>query len=190
MQDKILIIDIETTGLSHKNKIVEIGIVELNIINGEKRILFSELCHETGITLKEVENAWIVQNGYITVDEIRHSKNLLFWKPQIQAILDAYPRGATAFNNSFDFGFLINRGFRFTRKLQCPMIFSTPICKLPQRRAGNGFKWPSAQEAYNYFFPSNKYKELHRGADDAFHEAEIVFKLITDYKFDCDIVIR
>jgi len=174
---KILVFDIETTGfLNQGGKIVEVGIVELDLNNGERKILFNQVCHETGITKEEVENSWIVKNSDLTVDAIQTSKNLLFYKEEIQQIINAYPLGITAFNNSFDFGFFENRGFHLPKKLDCPMKLSTDICRLPSVN-GMNYKWPKVQEAYDFFFGKTDYIETHRGADDAFHEAEIVYEL-------------
>lgn len=173
---KILVLDLETTGFLNENgKIVEIGIVELNLDNGEKKIIYNQVCHEKGITLEDVEKSWIVQNSDLNVEQIKYSPSLDRIKPTVQKILDDYPLGATAFNNSFDFGFMENRGFVFPKKLDCPMKLSTDICQIPSPRGG--FKWPKVQEAYDFFFGKTDYIEQHRGADDAFHEAEIVFEL-------------
>ncbi len=173
---KILVLDIETTGfLKSGGKIIEIGIVELDLENGEREILFSEVCHEESITLAEIENSWIVKNSDITTKLIKFSGTLESKRKRIQRILDSYPEGATAFNNAFDFGFLENRGFNFVRKLPCPMKLSTDICKLPSPRGG--YKWPKVEEAHLHFFGNVGYIEKHRGADDAFFEAEIVYKL-------------
>ena len=76
----------------------------------------------------------------------------------------------------FDFDFLKSRGFKFPKELPCPMKLSTNICKIPSKNK-KGYKWPKVQEAYDFFFPDNDYIEKHRGADDAFYEADIVFKL-------------
>lgn len=54
------------------------------------------------------------------------------------------------------------------------MKLSTNICQLPGNR---GFKWPKVPEAYEFFFGKTGYIESHRGADDAFHEADIVYEL-------------
>lgn len=172
---KILIIDIETTGFMPKGRIVEVGIVELNLDTGEKKILFDQVCHESGITEEEVAKSWIVEHSDLTVEAVRKSRNLVRLKPTIQLIIDSYPIGATAYNNKFDFGYLKNRGFNFPKELPCPMILSTNICKCPGKRGG--YKWPSVQEAWDFFFPNTKYIETHRGADDAFHEASIVKEL-------------
>lgn len=177
--EKILILDIETTGFQNQGgKIVEVGIVELDLSNGERKIIFDEVTHEDGITLGEVQNAWIIQNSDLTMEAIRHSKNLKHYKQEIQTILDSYPHGATAFNNDFDFNFLKSRGFIFPNELDCPMKLSTDILKLPSRHPSHGkYKFPKVQEAYDHFFGKTEYIELHRGADDAYHEAEIVYEL-------------
>lgn len=185
MENKILILDIETTGfLNSGGKIVEIGIVELDLTNGEQKIIFDEMCHEKGITKKEVEDSWIIKNSDMTIEDVRNSKRLDKLKPKIQAIINDYKLGATAFNNTFDFGFLEDRGFSFPKKLGCPMKISTNICKIPNNRGG--YKWPKVQEAYDFFFGKTDYIEKHRGADDALHEAKIVYKLFTMGKFKID----
>lgn len=174
---KIAIIDIETTDFLQRNgKIVEVGIVELDLSNGNREIIFDQVCWETGLTEKEVDESWIVKNSNLTKEQIRTSQNLNVLKPLIQRIINDYPLGATAFNNAFDFGFLEDRGFVFPRKLPCPMKLSTDICKLSKAN-GYGFKWPKVEEAHKHFFGDVGYIEKHRGADDAYFEAEIVYKL-------------
>ena len=189
---KVLIVDIETTGfLKSGGRIVEIGIVELNLDNGEKKILFDEICWEKGLTKKECDDSWIVSNSTLTTEDIRTSKNLNFYREQIQQILNDYPLGATAFNNAFDFDFLKSRSFSFPRELPCPMKLSTDICKIPhkvgkngKRRKGN--KWPSFEEAHRHFFPDEEYKEEHRGGQDAKDEARLVYELYKMGKFIVD----
>lgn len=175
---KILVLDIETTGfLNQGGKIVEVGIVSLDLSNGQKEMIFDSLCHERPITRKEVEDSWIVKNGYITIEEIQQSVWLPKILPEIQKIIDSYPNGATAFNRSFDFDFLKSRGVSFPKELPCPMLLSTDICKLPNQNGYSSYKWPKVEEAWKHFFPDIEYVELHRGADDAFHEADIVYAL-------------
>lgn len=177
MNKKILIIDIETTDfLQRGGKIVEIGIVELCLETFTKKIIFNEVMHEEGITKDDLENSWIIQNSTLTLEDVFASKSLDFYKEKIQHILNSYPNGATAFNNAFDFGFMEDRGFQFPKKLDCPMKLSTDICKIPHSN-GRGYKWPKVEEAHKYFFGDVGYIEQHRGADDAFHEADIVYAL-------------
>jgi len=176
---RILIIDIETTGLSPKNgSIVEVGIVELDLETGKRKVIYDTLCHQKPITLEHVQNCWIVEMGYITVDEIRRSVDFKKIRDDIQGIINNYPAGVTAYNKKFDISFLEAAGITFPKVLDCPMILATPICKLPSTYKGHGkFKYPKVEECYDYLFPDNDYKEIHRGGDDALHEAEIVYEL-------------
>lgn len=174
---KILIFDIETTGFLEKGGlIVEIGMVELNLLNGEKKIVFDSMCWEDGMSEEIFEKSWISKNSNMCINDFKNSPNLKTIKNKIQKIINSYPNGCTAYNNQFDFGFFENRGFKFPVKLDCPMRLSTDICKLPARQ-GPGWKWPKVQEAYDIFFPESNYIEEHRGADDAMHEAEIIYEL-------------
>lgn len=173
---KILILDIETTGFSHsKCSIVEVGIVSLDLDTGDKEILFDKVMHEDKTTKQELDASWIIKNTDMTTREILSSNTFDFYKEEIQSIVDGYELGSTAFNNAFDNGFLESRGVIFKRKLSCPMKLSTNICKIPGRY-GN-YKWPNVQEAYDFFKGENDYIEKHRGADDAYHEADIVYEL-------------
>lgn len=183
MENKILILDIETTGfLQNGGKIVEIGIVSLNLQSGEITPLFGEVTHEKGITKEEVEISWIVKNSSLTTEMVRHSTRLDKLQPKIQEIINAYPLGCTAYNNAFDFGFLESRGFTFPKKLADPMKLLTPILKIP-KRGGFGYKWPSVEESVALYLGKNEYKEEHRGLQDAIDEAEIVWKLYREGLF-------
>ena len=160
---KILIIDIETTGFQNKGgKIVEVGIVELDLNNGDRKVLFDKVTYEEGITLDEVANSWVIANSDLTVYAIQHSTRLDYLLPEIQKIINDYPEGATAYNRAFDFNFLESRGIKFKKKLPCPMLLSTDYCKLP---GPQGYKWPKVQECYDILFPNNDYVETHRGTE-------------------------
>jgi len=167
---KILILGFLNSG----GHIVEVGMVELNLETGESHIIFDKTVREDGMSESEVKASWIVNNSDLTAAEVMASDTLESLRAEIQGMIDSYPLGATAYNNEFDFGFLESRGFRFTKKLACPMKLSTNIVRIPNAR---GFKWPKVQEAYDFFVGKNDYVEKHRGADDAIHEAVIVKKL-------------
>lgn len=175
-QKEILILDIETTDLSPKvGSIVEIGIVSLNLETGDISVLMDSVVKEPRLTAKDRE-AWIFKNSDLTVEEVRNAPLLSDLFNEIQEILNKYKLGVTAFNKAFDFRYLKDRGFVIKKELPCPMLLSTDICKLPKNSYG-GYKWPKVEEAWQYFFPDVPYLEKHRGADDAKHEAMIVYKL-------------
>ena len=175
-ENKILIIDIETSDfLQRGGTIVEVGIVELDIVTGQKRIVFDSIVKESKLTEEVLKKSWIVSNNYMKLEDIMSAPAIETKLQEIQEIINKYTLGSTAFNNRFDFDFLESRGIKFPKKLPCPMLLSTNICKIPGPR---GFKWPKVEEAYEFYFGKTDYIELHRGADDAFHEADIVFELI------------
>lgn len=176
MENKILVLDSETTGFSPtKSKIVEIGIVSLDLITGNIETVFDQFIKEDGITWEEIQLSWIYQNSNILVDEIMIAKSLAHYFDEIQQLFNQYESGITAFNKSFDFNFMKSRGFIIPVELKCPMKLSKDICRI-YSKAG-GYKTPNVGEAYNYFFPDSNYIESHRAASDAKHEAEIVFEL-------------
>lgn len=184
MEPEILIIDIETTDLHPSTGfIVEVGIVALNLATGERKIVLDTLCREQGMSAKD-RHAWIFTNSTLSVDEVRGAMDLQDLLPQIQEIINLYPAGATAYNRSFDFGFLEDRGVTFPKALPCPMKLATPVCKIPSRHPRHGqYKWPNVEECWNFLFPDLPYIELHRGADDAMHEAKIVYELYKNGHF-------
>lgn len=176
MKSEILIIDIETTGfLSCGGKICEIGVVSLCLDSGNKEIVFDKIINPL-VDDDALRKSWIVKNNYMTIEDIKNGVIFDNIKEELQVLINKHPNGATAYNINFDFDFLRNYGITFPKKLACPMHESTNICKIP-RASGWGYKWPTAEEAYKHFNPGVEYKELHRGADDAFHEADIVYKL-------------
>lgn len=175
MENKILVLDIETTGfLGQGGSIVEIGIVELNLDNGEVKPVFDSLLQEKILTAKH-RKAWIFDNSSLTVEEVRNAPSAEAILPKVQEILNLYPLGCTAFNKRFDFDFLKSRDLTIPKELPCPMLLATPHCKLPGKYGD--YKWPKVEEAWQHFFPDVEYIEEHRGYDDALHEAKIVYEL-------------
>ena len=174
--DKILVVDIETSGFSFKDDVIfEIGIVELNLADGEIQIIFDSVVKEPHLSAKH-RDAWIFQNSDLTQDMVRNAPLMENVRTEIQGIFDFY-NGMTAYNRKFDFGFLRNRNFSLPMELPCPMILLTDVMKLPSKNGYPGFKYPSAQEAWDYLFPESPYQEKHRGADDARIEAMIVYEM-------------
>lgn len=177
MQNQILVVDIETSGfLNQGGKIVEIGIVLLDLSDGSVKPLYESLVKEPGFDRKHSQNpyGWIFTNSDLRYEDVLGAPDLERQRPTIQALFNEYP--ATAFNKSFDFDFLRDRGFRIN-DLDCPMKLATPICKLPKANGWGGYKWPKVEEAWKYFFGNTGYMEAHRGLDDAKHEAQIVYAL-------------
>lgn len=178
---KIAVIDIETTGLVPSlDLVIEIGIVELDLDTGETEVIFDSYVREPSFG-KEHKDSWIFLNSDLSFEEVEKANLLDEFKQELQDIFNKYP--ITAFNKSFDLGFLRARGYIFPTELPCIMLSSTNICKIPYRNGGSGYKWPKAQEAWDFFFPNTEYIEEHRAADDAIHEAKIMFEMVCRDQF-------
>ena len=171
----VAIIDLETTGLDPiYDLIVEIGIVELNLLTGKTRVLFDSVVKEP-LFGEEYRNSWIFENSDLTFKEIQSAPLFDDVITDVQDILSKY--NITAFNKSFDLGFIKARGINVPNELPCIMLTATNILKIPFPRGVKKFKWPNCQEAWNYFFPNSYYIEKHRARDDALHEAMIFFEI-------------
>ncbi len=180
--NRVAILDIETTGLDPlKNLIIEIGIIELNLKTGETKILFDSFVRESLFGEKH-RDSWIFGNSDIKFEDI---VNAPFFddtiKEKLSEIFNQYR--VTAFNKSFDLGFLKARGINIPKELPCIMLTATGICKILFPNGGSGYKWPKCQEAWDFFFPNSDYTEKHRATDDAIHEAKILLELYRRGKF-------
>ena len=179
--NKIAVIDIETTGLKPNiDLILEIGIVELSLITGETKILFDSCVKELKFG-EEHRDSWIFNNSDLKFKDIENAPLFDDFKKKINEIFNQYP--ITAFNKSFDLGFLKARGINVPRELPCIMQTATNICRIPFPTGGSRYKWPKCQEAWDFFFPNSEYIEKHRAADDAIHEAKILFELYIHGQF-------
>ncbi len=182
--------DIETTGfLNQGGKIVEIGIVELNLLTGQITPAYNSLIREQGLTRLHTQGilGWIFKNSDLKYEDVECAPSLEEQRKNIQLLFDQYH--ATAFNKAFDFDFLRDRGFRIN-DLDCPMLIATPICKLPHYNGRSGYKWPKVEEAWDHFFGNTGYIEAHRGLDDAEHEAQIVYELYKQGQFKVPFEVK
>lgn len=177
------IVDLETTGfLNQKGLIVEIGIASLDLATGEVQAEFSSLVREASFSPAHARPpyGWIFNNSSLRFEDVDQAPAMTTIFDQIQQVLDKFTTGITAYNAAFDLPFLQSRSFRF-KKLPCPMIAATPVLNLPPPRWKKEPKWPTVQEAWDYFFKDSDYIEEHRALDDAMHEARIVYEL---YRMD------
>jgi len=173
---KICVLDIETTGFSHdKDCILEIGMVELNLETGEVKPLLDEVFRENKLSARH-HKAWIFENGFMTLEEVRKAPLFENISDKVQDILLRYEY-VSAWNSAFDMGFLLSRGFSITNELPCPMKTSADWFGIKNKWGKTG-KWASVDEAWKHLFGEDTgYNEIHRGADDAAHEAKIMYEL-------------
>ncbi|KKN16396.1 hypothetical protein LCGC14_0976350 [marine sediment metagenome] len=178
---KVAVIDLETTGLKPiRDLILEIGIIELNLVNGEIKVIFESFVKEPKFG-EAHRKSWIFNNSDIIFEDIENAPSLGFFKTIINSIFNKYP--LTAFNKSFDFGFLKARGFSIQKELPCIMRSATNVCRVSFPNGRKGYKFPTCQEAWDFFFPNINCVEKHRAADDAILEAKILFELYSRGQF-------
>lgn len=156
--------------------IVEIGIVELDLEIGVIKVIFDSLIKETGFNEKS-RNSWIFENSDLTFEEVKNAPTFQEISQDLQAIFNKYH--VTAYNKSFDLIFLRARNFEFKKELPCIMLTATNHVKieLSSKKDSEKYKYPKVEEAWNFFFPNTNYNETHRVADDAYHEAKILYKM-------------
>ena len=172
---RVCVVDVETSGLNpNYDLIYEIGMVELNLGTGVTKILFDSVVKES-LFGEEYKGSWIFENSSLTFDDVNNAPLFDGFIPELQEIFNNY--SITAFNKSFDLGFLNSRGLRVPNELPCIMLTATNILKIPFSNGRKRFKWPTCQEAWDYFFPNSPYVEKHRALDDALHEAMIFFEI-------------
>lgn len=177
---KIAVVDIETTGfLNQGGLIVEVAIAELDTDNGNTALVFESVVREKAFRITHTRHpfGWIFQHSDLTPADVFAAPLFEDVRPVMQSVLDGYPAGATAFNKDFDFPFLRSRGL-VIRDLPCIMKTACPVLNLPSKKGYSTPKWPNVQEAWDFFFRHSGYHEAHRAADDALHEAMILYQLI------------
>lgn len=171
----VIVVDCETTGLDpYYDLILEIGIVELNLLTGDTEVIFDSVVKEPMFG-EEHKYSWIFENSDLSFDEVMNAPLLDEFIPEIQAIFNK--SSVTAYNKSFDLGFLKSRGIDVPNELPCIMKIATNILKIPFLRGNKRYKWPNCQESFEFFFPATDYIEKHRAADDAVHEAMILYEI-------------
>ena len=176
LDEKILVLDLETTGFLGEGFIVEIGMVLTDLKTGKMVKVFDKIVSHPEIkkSPESFEYSWIFQNSTLTLDEVLKAEDLDVYRKEIQSLLDKYP--VTAFNKEFDIGYLRDFKFNVPNEKPCIMKELTPIMKLHHHYYG--VKWPKVEEAWKFFFPDTEYTELHRAYDDAIHEAQILLKMV------------
>lgn len=186
----LLVLDIETTNFFNKGgKIVEIGIVSLNLNTFEILPIFNKIVREKGFNIKDSQppHGWIFKNSTLTFEQCLNAELLGYHIFLLNMLFARYP--VTAYNKKFDFEFFRSRDIQIPYECPDPMECATNYLKLPptqkMKYAGYGdqFKWPSVQEAWDKLM-SSSIKEPHRAGKDSLMEAAIISKLYKKGAYD------
>jgi DNA polymerase-3 subunit epsilon len=185
LKNKIVIIDIETTGFNRDlDNIIEIGIVELDIKSGQIRTLFNSQVKDTNFDVSQhIDNTFIKTSG-IDIYEISESISIKECEEDLQLIFDNYR--CAAYNRTFDFGWLESRAFSIPMKLMDIMRFcikSFPNCGSFKFQDVYKFITNQPNDFITKYLTRTYYKSNHRAIDDAICEAEVLFYLIKELGF-------
>lgn len=178
MEKEILVLDVEATDVNTKKALLlELGAVVLNIETGRVRKVFSATFKDPDLRQKH-HKSWIFDNSDMTIDEIRKSKSLEFYREKIQKIFTKYSGRITAWNRPYDAAILERYGFDLGEEMGDPMRISTDFFGLKQKNGTTPkcAKVPEAAKALGIV--NEDFEEAHRGLDDARLEASIIYYLI------------
>src|SRR4030042_4667816 len=135
---EVAVVDLETTSQRIlKGSIVEIGIVSLDLANGELTVLFDHVVRDKRFSSKD-RNAWIFRHSTLTYDFVNTASPLQIHQVALQSIFNLY--AVTSYNREFDIPFLRRAGFTFPRQVPCIMRVAAGVLKLG--RFNSEFTYP------------------------------------------------
>lgn len=181
LTEKIYLIDIETCGLTTDYSIIEFSMVLIDLERNTKKHILNFQCQESYNGKKMPKDCWIFENTSLTYNKVKQSIPFKYYIKQIKNLLK-FDHRITAYNQAFDFGFLVDRGILIPeeKKFPDPMIVLTPIMKLPFKSHKElyyeKYKWPSVVEAYKFLF-GKSINEPHRAYFDTVIEANIIIEM-------------
>jgi len=174
---KLLVIDIETTGLNiDSDSIIEIGAALVDTDTKEIELVFDKVVKDKYWDSKFHKDAWIFTKSNLTFEDVEKADSLDVYFDELQKLFLAYD--TVAFNLSFDYRFLTRNGFNFS-KTKCLMeaVKNYVVFKNENDRSVK----PSVEEIYNHFLVEDGspiYVEEHRAGPDAVDEAKIMLHMI------------
>ena len=173
---KILVVDIETTGLyTNSDAIVEIGISLVDTNTKKVTLLFDKIVKDKILTKWKHQNGWVFNNSDLTYEEVENAEPIEHYFDEIQSYFDKYKM--TAYNKSFDLRFLRRAGFKIN-DIKCLMKTATQYSILKDKLGR--VKKPSVEEIYNQFFikEGDAYIEKHRAGADVLDESRILLHMV------------
>ena len=171
---KLLIVDIETSGLDRANDdILELAAATVELSTGHGHMELDTLIQP----VKPYRDCWFTEHAGLTQKDFAGAPKFEDVRPQLQPFFDAYP--ATSYSCDFDMVFLNRYGIQWKHKWPCLMQTCTPILNLPGKYPGRP-KFPSLDESCKFFFPDSPVEHgstEHRAFADARRGARIAYAL-------------
>lgn len=164
MSEWLYVLDLETTGLmGHpQDLILEVALAKIHKLTHQTIALQTDIVYQD-IKDQRVKHCWVVNNNIISLNEIEKGEVL-------EKVLEKTKKfigeaDYTTYNVEFDyFKFLKYFGFKYPKF--CLMERACKVLKLPNEYGYDNYKWPTLQEAFNYFAPEQIRTQTHRALDD------------------------
>ncbi len=172
---QIYILDLETSSEQGKNimdaVILELAIIQLDLSTYKYQTVYDKTIQQP---VEKIQNAWILQEGYLTLKDIANGLSLNMTKVAVQDILE--DQQWTSFNTAFDYAFLKQWALDINPPAYCIMLRTKPITQIKQYYRAD-WKWPKLTEAYAYLY-NKEMTETHRAEADAISATKVLIKLL------------
>ncbi len=175
----IYVLDLETTGLQGypKDKVVQIGVVSLDLVTGE---IETEMDEYLGYELTEEEKqSWIFTEGGLDPDSLRDARSPEEIAHDLRLMLR--DQRVAIFNVGFDYTkFLAHPPFDLMPDdlviLPCVMQQARWVTRIKNR--WDRYKWPTLHQAVELVLGETQSHE-HSAVDDAWWTARLLHRMIT-----------
>ena len=189
MNDNIIVIDLETTGLDGYeagDRIVEIGAVNVDFLRKTVTPIYGHTVSYDSPFTPHGRDSWIFKEGYLTPEECERSPMDEEKSATILAtILDG--EYVTSYNTEFDLDKFILPWFdKIIPDMLDLGFFRAPcIMKASGQVMADGL-WPSLKVAYSTLIGTNRTYHEHRALDDAMMAGEVLLSLHKRGLYDPD----
>jgi len=191
----IYVIDLETTGLTARDHIVEVAVCRAEPNTGGIELMYNSLVKyaKDDIIRWSYPNSWLAKNSDIrTEDILTEGRPIITVKRELISLLS--DKVVTSYNTDFDFMRFLDREpfnmwYYYRHKAPCIMRMATNYLKKGHKKFN--FKMANLEEATNYIvfgLPILKINQqtldtirdygFHRASYDAFMASKIMLELI------------
>ncbi len=193
----VYLVDTETTGLKgceHGDKVVDIGIVEVDTAQMTVEPVYSEIVgYDVGKWSDEDRNAWIFTHSDLNLSDISAGKPLDEVVREVREILNC--KVCTSYNIEFDFGHFLSHIPWAVRCDLAPdvMIAAYGIVDGDFLFDDGGTSWPKLEKAYRILCPDDPVclggAQAHRALSDAMQASYVMLRLIGMGEYPRDITL-
>jgi len=191
-KNKVAILDIETTGVARDDCIIEIGVVELDLRNGNLKVLFNSVVKESKFDLKTHHKRFGFKKTGISPEIIDGAESLSKFEEILRLIFENYRVGSWS-KTGFDYKWIESRGYNFPFKFDIQNSARRLIAKkysikqFTLRSAWSILLDSDENKLLNKYINQGDGNVFHRAIYDAAIEAKILYLLIKKFGYKIQI---